>query len=330
MSESQLLIDIVQFLNDKLAKGEVAVDEKESLELAVDCIRETFNVSASAKAQNLLDIYKKGVMANSGPSSASAQASTSGSTPVTPVPEISAEVKAEADELKAKGNKLMAQRDFKGAADAYTEAISKNPGNPLYYSNRAAAFTHLSLNSRAVEDATKATELDPGYSKAWSRLGLALWAQGDIKGSLDAYENGLKAEGDSPSEAMKRDYDNVKKRFDEETAKSASLDTSKNLSRDVDTEEKSEPSQTGAGTGSGGSGFGGGFDFSQLSSMMSNPQIQQMAKNFMSNPSALGELMNSPMAKQMKDNLANGNMPDFSQLSKMMGGNGMPDMKNSE
>lgn len=62
-------------------------------------------------------------------------------------------------------------------------------------SNRAAAYSQSGQHALAATDALKAVELDPGYAKAWSRLGHARYALGDAKGSMDAYEKGLKCEG---------------------------------------------------------------------------------------------------------------------------------------
>jgi small glutamine-rich tetratricopeptide repeat-containing protein alpha len=69
-----------------------------------------------------------------------------------------------------KGNALMSQKLYDSAIEQYTEAI-KLDANPVYYSNRAAAWGGLGEHGKAVEDAEKAIELDPKFSKAYSRLG---------------------------------------------------------------------------------------------------------------------------------------------------------------
>jgi len=300
MSEGKLLSDIVAFLQSKVTSGAVVEDEKESLELAIDCIKETFKVESTETSSNLLQIYEKGLGSNTGEPS-TAPTGVAASTKEAQ-PEVSEATKAEADALKAKGNKLMASKEFSAAADAYTSAIDKNPTNPMYFSNRAAAYSQLSLHSKAAEDARRATELEPSYSKAWSRLGLALYALGDVKGSLEAYESGLKAEGDHQSEAMKKDYDNVKRRYDQEMAKSNDS-VAKSASAGAD-------SGADAGAGAGAPGGGGGFDFGNLAGLMNNPQIQQMAKSLMSDPNAMSNIMNSPMGQQLKS----GKMPDMGQM----------------
>jgi small glutamine-rich tetratricopeptide repeat-containing protein alpha len=64
----------------------------------------------------------------------------------------------------------MSQKLYDSAIEQYTEAI-KLDSNPVYYSNRAAAWGGLGEHAKAVEDAEKAIELDPKFSKAYSRLG---------------------------------------------------------------------------------------------------------------------------------------------------------------
>lgn len=90
--------------------------------------------------------------------------------------EVDADTKAKADELKVQGNRAMALKDYPEAIAKYTEAIGLDPSNVVYLSNRAAAHSSSQKHDKAVEDAEKAIELDPNFSKAYSRLGLAKYA----------------------------------------------------------------------------------------------------------------------------------------------------------
>jgi small glutamine-rich tetratricopeptide repeat-containing protein alpha len=73
--------------------------------------------------------------------------------------------------------------------------LDLSPDNKIYLSNRAAAYSQAGQHPLAASDALKAVEIDPGYAKAWSRLGHARFALGDAKGSMEAYEKGLACEG---------------------------------------------------------------------------------------------------------------------------------------
>ena len=50
-------------------------------------------------------------------------------------------------------------------------AISVDPTNPVYFSNRAAAHSSKGDHASAVADSEKAIEVDPAFVKAYSRLG---------------------------------------------------------------------------------------------------------------------------------------------------------------
>lgn len=110
----------------------------------------------------LLDVYTKtkSKAASASPSAAPAAAAASTSSNDT----------VEADKLKAKGNTLMGQKQYDEAIEQYTAAIKLSP-NPVYYSNRAAAFSALGKHEQAAEDAQRAIDLDPNFAKGFSRLG---------------------------------------------------------------------------------------------------------------------------------------------------------------
>jgi Flp pilus assembly protein TadD len=47
---------------------------------------------------------------------------------------------AEAERLKTLGNELYQQGEYDAARHRYTEAIKKNPKNPVLYANRGAVY----------------------------------------------------------------------------------------------------------------------------------------------------------------------------------------------
>lgn len=53
------------------------------------------------------------------------------------------------------------------------------------YLLRAAAYTQIQKYSEATRDCLKSIEIDPNYSKAYSRLGLALYDQGNYRDAID-------------------------------------------------------------------------------------------------------------------------------------------------
>lgn len=250
--------------------------------------------------QNLLSIYSvyeklKGKSTASTQGSSSAQEARP-STPSVPQAQDSEAAKGgpteESEKLKGQGNAAMQKKDYPTAIDFYTKALEISPLNPIYLSNRAAAYSANQKHELAKNDAELATVADPKYTKAWSRLGLSRFALGDAKGSMEAYAKGIEAEGNGGSEAMKKGYETAKRRCDEENV-SPELDT---------TSSRSGPGGAGAGAGAGGmpdlsslagmlGGGGGAGGMPDIGALMQNPMMRQMASQMMSNPEMMNNLM---------------------------------------
>lgn len=298
---------MIDFLNSSLKDGTLQAEDADSIEIASNCIAECFHVDPNDQTamkdalagQNLLSIYSvyeklKGKSTASTEGSSSAQEGR----PSTPsVPSTAQDSEAakggpteESEKLKGQGNSAFQKKDYAAAIDFYTKALEISPLNPIYLSNRAAAYSATQKHELAKNDAELATVADPKYTKAWSRLGLTRFALGDAKGSMEAYAKGIEAEGNGGSEAMKKGYQTAKSRCEEEGASTA----------DVTSDSRSGPGGAGAGAGGmpdlsslagmlGGGGGAGGMP--DLGALMQNPMMRQMASQMMSNPDMMNNLM---------------------------------------
>ncbi|KAF8225811.1 TPR-like protein [Tricholoma matsutake] len=180
MSEKQqrLVLSIIEFLNQSIDDGTVKADDRESLEVAIQCIAEAFGVDPSnqeqaahlsvkpATLQTIFDVFIK-TRDKIGPNAAPASSSASASKPTTP----SAVDIAQAEKHKQSGNSYMSSKEFDEAIDAYNKAINLNPTNPVYFSNRAAAYSSKGDHLSAISDAEQAIAVDPRFVKAYHRLG---------------------------------------------------------------------------------------------------------------------------------------------------------------
>ncbi|RPD81654.1 TPR-like protein [Lentinus tigrinus ALCF2SS1-7] len=176
-NKQRLVLSIIEFLNQSIKDGTIKEDDRESLEVAIQCIGEAFDVDPNDQAQvdrlsvkpaNLLsifDVFLKTKDKLASPSGSAAAASTSA--PAAP----SAADKAAAEKLKATGNAHMSAKKYDEAIRSYTQAIALDPTNAVYYSNRAAAYSSKGEHSSAVLDAEKAIEADQSFVKAYHRLG---------------------------------------------------------------------------------------------------------------------------------------------------------------
>ena len=100
----------------------------------------------------------------------------------------------DAEAAKSKGNAFLSAKKYADAVSAYTEAVRIWP-NAVYYSNRAAAYTHMHMYDDAIADCRKAIELKPDFSKAYSRLGTAHFQAGRYRLALDeGYRKALELE----------------------------------------------------------------------------------------------------------------------------------------
>ncbi|XP_031739803.1 small glutamine-rich tetratricopeptide repeat-containing protein isoform X2 [Cucumis sativus] len=90
-----------------------------------------------------------------------------------------------AESLKSLGNRAMKSKLYSDAIELYSCAIALCENNAIYYCNRAAAYTQIQKYSEATRDCLKSIEIDPNYSKAYSRLGLALYDQGNYRDAID-------------------------------------------------------------------------------------------------------------------------------------------------
>ena len=83
-------------------------------------------------------------------------------------------------------NDLHKQERYKEAIDVYSKSIELNP-TATYYGNRSAAYLKLSRFNYALDDATKAIEIDKAYSKGYTRRADANMALEQYSLALEDY-----------------------------------------------------------------------------------------------------------------------------------------------
>lgn len=96
-----------------------------------------------------------------------------------------------AAEFKALGNTALVAKKYSEAIQHYTQAINLDGANHVYYSNRSAAYLSKNDATNALQDADACINLNPDFTKGYSRKGAALHALKRYNDSIAAYNQGL-------------------------------------------------------------------------------------------------------------------------------------------
>ncbi|OAF71609.1 Small glutamine-rich tetratricopeptide repeat-containing protein 2 [Intoshia linei] len=117
----------------------------------------------------------------------------------------------EADDWKVKGNNLMIEQKLDEALVCYDKAIEINPRNPVFYGNKAAVLNKKKDFLGSIYYCDLAIEIDPQYSKAFSRKGLALVGLNKHEDAVKCYEKAI--ELDPKNESYKKNLQIAKSKL---------------------------------------------------------------------------------------------------------------------
>ncbi|MBI4616403.1 MAG: tetratricopeptide repeat protein [Planctomycetes bacterium] len=98
---------------------------------------------------------------------------------------------ANARDFADRGNARLDQGDLAGAIEDYTRAIEIEPGLAPAWSNRGNARIEQDDLAGAFEDYTRAIEIDPRYAIAWANRGNVRLDRRDLAGAIEDYTRAL-------------------------------------------------------------------------------------------------------------------------------------------
>lgn len=235
----------IRFLNGQVEQPNFSSDSRESLEVAIQCLENVYEIGPEEGGDNsqenplnhidLFEVYRSAFT------------------------NVSPERKQEAENLKNEGNRLMKEEKYQEALNTYSKAISLDATNPVFYCNRAAAYSRMGDYQSAADDCRMSLRYDPNYSKAYGRLGLAYSKMNKHEQALEAYQNALRIEPDN------QDYKN-----------------NMSVTQQRLEELRSAPAAGPGGAGLGGAGGLGNIDFAAA---LNNPALVSMATRMMGDPS---------------------------------------------
>lgn len=111
--------------------------------------------------------------------------------------------------MKNLGNEAFKAKKYQEAIGHYNEAIKLDESDPVFYSNRSAAYLKSGDPSKALDDATTCLKLNPDFAKGYSRKAAAQHALKRYNDAIATLEEGQdKFPG---NEMLASQLDNIKK-----------------------------------------------------------------------------------------------------------------------
>lgn len=98
---------------------------------------------------------------------------------------------AEADSYHSQGFACRKKGDFKGAIEAYTEAIKRNPKHFKAYFNRGFAYDKVESFREAIQDYTSALRLDPTNAYAYYNRGISYDRNNDFESAIQDFSRAI-------------------------------------------------------------------------------------------------------------------------------------------
>jgi len=231
-----------------------------------------------------------------------------------------------AEKHKNEGNEKLKMEEYSDAVKCYSLAIKLNPNNAIYYSNRAAAYSHLAEYSNAISDCESAIRIDPSYAKPYSRLGLAYFSLEKYSEAVESYKKALAldpnnqsmklalthAEAKLSSTASSRESSppgrgglNFAELLNNPAVKNLVQTFSQNLAQGSGQQDPNNPSTPSQRLP----------NLTNPADLLNNPNAFNALQQIMSNPS-FTEIMNNPAIMKMAENM----MQDPNALSQMFQG----------
>jgi len=171
-----------------------------------------------------------------------------------------------AEEAKQRGNNYFREKKFAESIAEYEDAVKRAPKDAPIRNNLSAALTKIMDFNGAKTQVEKALELDPTYIKAWARKGDIEYAFKEYHKSLESYQKGLGL--DSTNQACKDGLRKVTQQI--------------NYGRANMTDEQKQEQKAHA------------MADPQIQSILQDPVVQQVLRDFGENPDAAQKAMLDP------------------------------------
>ncbi|CAA6666818.1 unnamed protein product [Spirodela intermedia] len=173
-----------------------------------------------------------------------------------------------ADEEREKGNELFKQQKYPEAVRHYTEALRRNPHDPK---QQGGVLHEVGALPEGLKDAEKCIELDPSFSKGYTRKGAVQFFMKEYDKALETYQEGLKHDPSNQEllDGVRRCVEQINK------ANRGEISPDELKTRQAKAMQDPE-----------------------IQNILSDPIMQQVLVDFQENPRAAQEHLNSPQVMQ--------------------------------
>eukprot|EP00522_Entomoneis_paludosa_P015465 CAMPEP_0172443494 /NCGR_PEP_ID=MMETSP1065-20121228/3741_1 /TAXON_ID=265537 /ORGANISM="Amphiprora paludosa, Strain CCMP125" /LENGTH=582 /DNA_ID=CAMNT_0013193751 /DNA_START=60 /DNA_END=1808 /DNA_ORIENTATION=- len=171
-----------------------------------------------------------------------------------------------AEEAKQRGNEHFRNKEWGPAVEAYEEAVKRAPKNAPIRNNLAAALCKIMDFSGAQRSIEVALELDPKYVKAWARKGDIEMYMKEYHKAMESYKKGLELDPDNKS--------------CKEGLQKVQMQINYGRSNMTEAEKKEQAAHAMADP--------------EIQSILQDPVMQQILKDFGENPNAAQQAMQDP------------------------------------
>ena len=101
-----------------------------------------------------------------------------------------------AEEAWKRGNAHLDQRNYEGAIEEYSKAIEINPDYVHAYNNRGNIYRRQGEYEKAIEDFSQAIRINPDYAWAYNNRGSTYSRQGEYEKAIEDYSQAIRIKPD--------------------------------------------------------------------------------------------------------------------------------------
>lgn len=216
----------------------------------------------------------------------------------------------QASDIRAKANSAYSEQNFEQAISLYTDAISLNPTNALFFAKRGQAFLKLNKPNACIRDCDRALELNCDSAAAYKFRGRANRLLGNWEQSVKDLRQACKIDFDEEADEWLREVTPNFKKIDAHRIKQERKKAEKELRERQERVKKAQKANEKARAKATndpkkdekmGGGMGGMPPFSNpdILEAFRDPEVSAAFQDIMTNPANVVKYQNNPKVMKL-------------------------------